>query len=140
MSLKRLIEICDEKYKNELTDYYIVSSDRMDMIIRNFEEQKNRIIDLTETIERQQEQLSKNQESMCQVEDSHVQILENDYWRLNGLVSSCIRMYKESFLDEHLLPEDELYTQLLEIGAFLSVFGKVKSCFPNSEPRTASQS
>ena len=140
MSLKRLIEICDEKYKNELTDYYIVSSDRMDMIIRNFEEQKNRIIDLTETIERQQEQLSKNQESMCQVEDSHVQILENDYWRLHGLVSSCIRMYKESFLDEHLLPEDELYTQLLEIGAFLSVFGKVKSCFPNSEPRKASQS
>ena len=108
------------------------------MIVRNFEEQKNRIIDLTVVIEKQQEQLNKNQELMCQVEDGNVQIRENDYWKLHGLVSSCIRMYKESFPDEHLLPQDELYTQLLEIGAFLSVFGKVKSCFPEREPRTAS--
>lgn len=130
MSIKRLIEICDEKYKDELKDYYIVSSDKIDMIVRNFNEQKYRIMDLTGVIDRQQEQLRKNQEIMCQQEDNNVQIRENDYWRLHGLVSSCIKMYKDSFPDEHLLGEDELYTQLLEIGSFLSVFGKVKSCFP----------
>jgi len=56
---KKLIEVGDAKIREEMGDYYFISKSRMDELIRNFDEQSKRIMDLSATIIQQQEQIKR---------------------------------------------------------------------------------
>lgn len=57
MSFKRLIEMGDERIRGEISDYYFISKDRMDELIRNFDSQCTRIGEMSKIIEDQQLQI-----------------------------------------------------------------------------------
>jgi len=57
MSFKRLIEMGDERIREEIGDYYYISKDRMDELIRNFDLQCTRIAEMSRIIEIQQFQI-----------------------------------------------------------------------------------
>lgn len=57
MSIRKLIEFTEEKAKEELGEYYIVSKSRLDNIVCCVENGAKRISELTKIIEKQQEEI-----------------------------------------------------------------------------------
>jgi len=57
MTMKKLVDFCDEKAREELGDYYIVSKSRYDNLMDCFEKQAKLIKDQSNIISEQQDQL-----------------------------------------------------------------------------------
>ena len=68
MGFKNLIEWTDGILKGELSNYYIVTKDRLNNLISNFESQCEHIDKLTKIIALQQEQIAKLQKDIIQGE------------------------------------------------------------------------
>jgi len=62
MSFKSLIELGDKEIREELGDYYFISKDRMDGLVRSFKNQADCIKSLNAIIAEQQDRLKSLQD------------------------------------------------------------------------------
>jgi hypothetical protein len=63
---KNLVESGDKRIREEIGDFYFISKNRMEELIRNFDLQVVRIKELTKIIEEQQSQIRELQKNIIE--------------------------------------------------------------------------